>query len=94
MDSESKENRLQFDMLSDGLHPMTRIKMFHSEESFGSFWEGFTVHEIIYVNKAKRELVLQVFSTIQLVAADKFDQRNYLLEDTRYVKSKKAKKGK
>lgn len=73
---------MKFDELKEGLHsPPTRIKLETRQQAFGTTWEGFVIHEVIYVNKSDKEVVYQAFSSINVMTADQFNTRGYLREE-------------
>ena len=72
---------MKFEDLKEGLHsPPTRIKMEVTERYYNADWTGFVMHEIIYVNVAKKEIVYQAFSKIDTMTDEQFESRGYTIE--------------
>lgn len=68
----------RFRNLTPGLHRNTKVRL---STKHGP-WEGWVTHDVLYVNKAEKEVVLMVFSQATVCTADQFDSRGYeLLED-------------
>lgn len=67
---------IKFADLKPGLQS-TRAEFHSTQEAFGTSWDSLTIHEIIYVNKSEKELVLKVFSSYTVLTAEQFDSRSY-----------------
>ena len=67
---------IRFKDLKAGLQS-TPVQLNQTQQAFGSSWEGFVIHEIVYVNKSDKEIVYKAFGSLYTMTEENFDCRGY-----------------
>jgi hypothetical protein len=67
---------IKFSDLKAGLQS-TPVQLNQTQEAFGTSWNGFVIHEIVYVNKSDKEVVYKAFSSLYTMNEEQFDSRGY-----------------
>jgi len=67
---------IKFDDLKPGFQNLF-VQLDHVQEAFGTSWTGFSIQEIVYVNKSDKEVVYRSGSLLYSMTAEQFDRKGY-----------------